>query len=109
MPGAVRTSSLSCGQTRPSRDPPRPQLSRKSPRACAPQPGRSHVCSFGRSPAMRCLLKLALALCLAVVAQVLVRPGGAGDEFAFTARVYVGTQFLGIPPESPEMVDAAKR
>jgi hypothetical protein len=58
---------------------------------------------------MRCLVKLAVAVCVAVVAQVLVQPGGVGDEFAFAARVYVGDRFFGIPPESPVMVEAAAR
>jgi hypothetical protein len=58
---------------------------------------------------MRCLFKLAVAVCLAVVAQVLVQPGGVGDEFAFAARVYVGTNFFGIRFDAPEMVDAAAR
>ena len=58
---------------------------------------------------MRCLLKLAVAVCVAVIAQFLVQPGGVGDECVFAARVYVGAKFFGVPPESPEMVDAAAR
>jgi hypothetical protein len=58
---------------------------------------------------MRCLFKLAVAVGLAVVAQVLVQPGGVGDEYAFGARVYIGSHFFGIRPDSPEMIDAAAR
>jgi hypothetical protein len=58
---------------------------------------------------MRCLLKLAVAACVAVIANVLLQPGGVGDECAFAARVYVGQHFFGIAPDSPEMVDAAAR
>jgi hypothetical protein len=58
---------------------------------------------------MRCLFKLAVTIGLAVVAQVLVQPGGVGDEYAFAARVYVGTNVFGIRPDSPEILDAAAR
>jgi len=58
---------------------------------------------------MRCLLKLAVVVGLAVLAQTLVRPGGVGDEYAFMARLYLGERIFGIPHDCPEMVDAAGR
>jgi hypothetical protein len=58
---------------------------------------------------MRCLFKLTVAVCLAVVAQVLVQPGGVGDEVAFATRVYMGVNVFGFRLDSPEMVDAAAR
>jgi hypothetical protein len=58
---------------------------------------------------MRCLFKLAIAVTVAVIAQYLVQPGGAGDEFAFATRIYVNHNVFGVAPDAPEMVDAAAR
>jgi hypothetical protein len=58
---------------------------------------------------MRGLFKLAVAVGLAIVAQVLVQPGGVGDELAFAARVAVRSNCFGIRPDAPEMLDAAAR
>jgi hypothetical protein len=58
---------------------------------------------------MRCLFKLAIAVTVALLAQYLVQPGGAGDEFAFATRIYVNHNVFGVAPDAPEMVDAAAR
>ena len=58
---------------------------------------------------MRCLLKLTVAFALAVLANVMIQPGGLGDEFQFAARVYVSQNFCGMRPDAPELLNAANR
>lgn len=58
---------------------------------------------------MRCLLKLTIAFALAVLANVLIQPGGVGDECLFAARVYIGQNVCGMAPEDSQLLDAANR
>ena len=58
---------------------------------------------------MRCLLKLTVAFAVAVLANVLIQPGGVGDECLFAARVYVSQNVCGMPANAPELLNAASR
>jgi hypothetical protein len=58
---------------------------------------------------MRCLLKLTIAFALAVLANVLIQPGGVGDECLFAARVYIGQNVCGMAPDDPQLLNAANR
>src|SRR4051794_15418297 len=62
---------------------------------------------------MRCLIKLAIAISIAVLTQktlkIALEPGGPFEEAGFMAQVAVGTNFRGLQLDSPEMIGAAQR